>query len=62
MQEITSIRAVYALMSFILFFAWALQSWLLVLFVVAMLQVGVIWKKCPSLWLFEKLGFKKSEL
>ena len=34
----------------------------IILFVATMLQVGVWTKFCPSKWLFEKLGFKKSEL
>ena len=39
-----------------------LQEWLIVAFVVVMLQFGVWLKACPSKWLFERLGFKKSEL
>jgi len=34
----------------------------IVLFVVTMLQIGVWTKFCPSKFLFEKLGLKKSEL
>jgi hypothetical protein len=62
MKEITSIRAVYALMSLILLLAFFLQEWGIVIFVVLMLQLGVWGKFCPSKWLAEKVGFKKTEL
>jgi len=62
MKKITSVRAVYLLMSTVLLTSFILQNWYIVLFVVTMLQVGVWTKFCPSKWLFEKLGFKKSEL
>jgi len=39
-----------------------LNNWWVVVFVIAMLNVGVWTKFCPSKWLFEKLGLKKSEL
>jgi hypothetical protein len=49
-------------MSLVLLTATLLQNWWLVLFVVTMLQIGVWTKFCPSKFLFEKLGLKKSEL
>lgn len=62
MKNITSIRAVYLLMSLVLLAGFILNNWLVILFVVTMLQVGVWTKFCPSKWLFEKLGFKKCQL
>ena len=53
---------VYLLMSLVLATAALAGSWAFVLFVVAMLQVGVWTKFCPSKWAFEKLGFTKSDL
>ena len=58
----TSVRMVYALMSSVLVVAYLLGWWPLVLFVVAMLQLGVWTKFCPSMWWFEKMGFRKTEL
>jgi hypothetical protein len=58
----TSIRAVYLLMSIVLFTAVAFRNWYIVLFVIIMLQTGVWTGFCPSKWIFEKLGFKKSDL
>jgi hypothetical protein len=62
MKKITSVRAVYFLMSVVLTTAILLQNWYVVLFVASMLQVGVWTKFCPSKWIFEKIGFQKSEL
>lgn len=62
MKNITSIRAVYLLMSLVLLAGFILNNWWVILFVVTMLQVGVWTKFCPSKWLFEKLGFKKCQL
>lgn len=62
MKNVTSIRAVYLLMSLVLLAGFILNNWWVVLFVVTMLQVGVWTKFCPSKWLFEKLGFKKCQL
>ena len=62
MGEWTSIRMVYLLMSTVLALAALYQSWGAVLFVIAMLQLGVWFKFCPSMWLFERAGHKKSEL
>jgi hypothetical protein len=62
MKQWTSVRAVYLLMSVILLLSVILNNWYIVLFVVTMLQVGVWTKVCPSKWIFEKIGFKKSEL
>ena len=44
----TSVRAVYLLMSAVLFLGLTLQSWWVVVFVIAMLNVGVWTKFCPS--------------
>lgn len=62
MKNWTSVRAVYMLMSLVLLVGLLLDNWWIVAFVVTMLQVGVWTKFCPSKWLFEKLGLKKSEL
>ena len=62
MKKWTSVRAVYLLMSIVLFTAAVYSQWQLVLFVATMLQLGVWTKFCPSKWVFEKLGFKKSDL
>ena len=62
MKSWTSIRMVYLLMSLVLATAALVGSWAFVLFVVAMLQLGVWTKFCPSKWVFEKLGFTKSDL
>jgi hypothetical protein len=62
MKNWTSVRAVYLLRSLVLLSATLLQNWWIVLFVVTMLQIGVWTKFCPSKFLFEKLGLKKSEL
>jgi len=62
MKNWTSVRAVYLLMSIVLLIGFSLKNWWIVLFVVTMLQIGVWTKFCPSKFLFEKLGLKKSEL
>jgi hypothetical protein len=62
MKKWTSVRAVYLLMSVVLATGLILDNWYIVGFVIAMLNVGVWTKFCPSKWLFEKLGLKKSEL
>jgi len=62
MKKITSVRAVYFLMSLVLLTGLLLQNWNVIIFVAVMLQVGVWTKFCPSKWIFEKLGFKKSKL
>jgi len=62
MKKITSVRAVYFLMSLVLLTGLLLQNWNVIIFVAVMLQVGVWTKFCPSKWVFEKLGFKKSDL
>jgi hypothetical protein len=58
----TSVRAVYLLMSGVLLTGLLLDNWYIVAFVIAMLNVGVWTKFCPSKWFFEKLGLKKTEL
>jgi len=62
MKKITSVRAVYFLMSLVLLTGLLLKNWNVIIFVATMLQIGVWTKFCPSKWIFEKLGFKKSEL
>jgi hypothetical protein len=62
MKKITSVRAVYFLMSLVLLTGFALNNWYVILFVATMLQIGVWTKFCPSKWIFEKIGFKKSDL
>jgi len=62
MKNWTSVRAVYLLMSIVLLAGLLLDNWGVVIFVIAMLNVGVWTKFCPSKWVFEKLGLRKSEL
>lgn len=62
MKNWTSVRAVYLLMSIVLLAGLLLDNWGVVVFVIAMLNVGVWTKFCPSKWVFEKLGLRKSEL
>lgn len=62
MKKWTSVRAVYLLMSIVLATGLILDNWYIVAFVIAMLNIGVWFKFCPSKWLFEKIGLKKSEL
>ena len=62
MENWTSVRAVYLLMSLVLLAGLLLDNWYVVMFVIAMLNVGVWTKFCPSKWLFEKLGLRKSDL
>lgn len=62
MKMWTSIRAVYLMMSIVLALGWAFSFWPVVLFVVVMLQVAVWTGFCPSKWLFEKLGYRKTRL
>lgn len=50
------------LMSLVLLAGLLLKNWYVILFVVVMLQIGVWTKFCPSKWLFEKLGLRKSDL
>jgi hypothetical protein len=62
MKNWTSIRAVYLLMSLVLLSGMLLNNWYIVAFVITMLNVGVWTKFCPSKWLFEKIGLKKTNL
>lgn len=62
MKNWTSVRAVYLLMSIVLLAGLLLNNWGVVVFVIVMLNVGVWTKFCPSKWVFEKLGFKKTDL
>jgi|DEB0MinimDraft_3_1074331.scaffolds.fasta_scaffold23242_3 hypothetical protein len=49
-------------MSLLLIVAMVHGWWLLVGFVAVMQQVAVWFSKCPSLWFFNSIGLKKSEL
>ena len=62
MSKWSSIRAVYLMMSVVLALGWAFDFWPVVLFVIVMLQVAVWTGFCPSKWLFEKLGYRKTRL
>ena len=62
MKDWTSVRMVYLLMSAVLALAALYGSWGAVVFVIYMLQVGVWTRFCPSMWLFERQGYKKTEL
>ena len=62
MKNWTSTRAVYLLISSILLLSLVLNNWYIVVFIIIMLQIGAWFKWCPSKWLFEKLGFRKSKL
>ena len=62
MKSWTSIRAVYMLISILLLVAVTLNFWPLVIFLVVMLQLAAWTKFCPSKWILEKVGFKKSDL
>jgi hypothetical protein len=62
MKKLTSIRAVYLLMSTVLGLGLLLNNWWIIGFVIVMLNIGAWTKFCPSKWLFEKIGFKKTEL
>jgi hypothetical protein len=62
MKKWTSVRAVYLLMSLVLLSGILFSNWYIVIFVIAMLNVGVWTNFCPSKWFFEKIGFKKSDL
>lgn len=62
MKKWTSTRVVYLLMSLVLLVSIITKNWYVVSFVITMLQIGVWTKFCPSKWLFEKLGFKKTDL
>lgn len=53
---------VYLLMAAMLFIAMVHNSWGLIAFVMTMLLLAVIIGWCPSKWLFEKIGFKKTQL
>ena len=62
MEKYTSTRAVYFLIASVLLISLLLNNWYLVAFVILMLSMGVVSKFCPSKWIFERLGFRKSEL
>lgn len=62
MKNWTSIRAVYLLMSIVLLIGLALDNWYVIVFVIVMLNAGVWTKVCPSKWVFEKIGLRKTDL
>lgn len=62
MKNWSSIRAVYLLMSLVLLTGLVLNNWWVVGFVILMLNVGVWTKFCPSKFIFEYFGLKKTEL
>lgn len=62
MKTWTSIRAVYLSMSLVLLTGLILNSWPVIAFVIVMLNIGVWTRVCPSKWLFEKVGLKKTRL
>lgn len=61
-KDFTSVRMVYFLMAMVLLFGAMIESWEIIVFVIAMLLVGFFTKFCPSKWLFEKIGYKKADL
>lgn len=58
----TSIRAVYVLIAVLLLVALVMDWGGLVAFISFMLLFAATTGKCPSMWLFEKIGFRKTEL
>lgn len=58
----TSVRAVYVLIAVLLLVA-LINDWGgLVAFISFMLLFAATTGKCPSMWLFEKIGFRKTDL
>jgi hypothetical protein len=62
LTKVSSIRAVYALIALLLLVALVKQWQGLIVFISFMLLFGAVSGKCPSKWLLEKIGFKKTEL
>ena len=62
LKKVTDTKMVYLLMSLVLLAGVIFDSWLIVLFVVVMLNIGVWTGFCPSKWIFGKLGCKKTQL
>lgn len=62
MKKWSSVRLVYLLMSIVLLSGFFLNNWYIIIFVIVMLNVGVWTRFCPSKWIFEKFGFKKTDL
>jgi hypothetical protein len=60
--QVSSIRATYALIGLLLMVALINQWEGLVAFISFMLLFGAISGKCPSKWLLEKIGFRKTDL
>jgi hypothetical protein len=61
-KDFTSVRMVYLLIAMVLLLGAMAQSWEVVVFIVVMLLFAFFTGKCPSKWLFEKLGYKKVDL
>ena len=62
MKNWTSVRGVYLFISIVLLFGVILNNWWIIFFVIVMLNFGAWTKFCLSKWIFEKIGFKKTEL
>ncbi len=62
LSKVSSIRAVYALIALLLLVALVKQWQGLIAFISFMLLFAAVSGKCPSKWLLEKIGFKKTEL
>jgi uncharacterized membrane protein YkgB len=62
MIKYTSIRAVYVLIAVLLLIG-LINDWGgLIAFISFMLLFAATTGKCPSMWVFEKLGFRKTDL
>ena len=58
----TSVRAVYVLIAVLLLVALVNDWGGLVAFISFMLLFAATTGKCPSMWVFEKIGFRKTKL
>lgn len=61
-SNVSSVRATYALIAILLLVALAYEWTGLVAFVSFMLLFSAVSGKCPSKWLLEKIGFRKTDL
>ena len=62
MIKYTSIRAVYVFIAVLLLIG-LINDWGgLIAFISFMLLFAATTGKCPSMWVFEKLGFRKTDL
>ena len=60
--QVSSIRATYALIGLLLMVALINQWEGLVAFISFMLLFAAVSGKCPSKWLLENIGFRKTDL